>query len=155
MSEFHLLSPSLQSKDTNSSNDMTSMDDVSLSSPRITTSKSSLLRGSSSGGGASSSSSVSVSSKFSRKSSSFRHSELATPSHHPPPTRNVTAILLLLLLRYPHHQRHQTTIPLHPRATSQKTIPSTSSVTTSSPNSLKCPHNYSNISQLSKPQTRQ
>ena len=58
---------------------MTSMDDVSLSSPRITTSKSSLLRGSSSGGGASSSSSVSVSSKFSRKSSSFRHSELATP----------------------------------------------------------------------------
>jgi syntaxin 6 len=81
MSEFHPLASSspLQSEYTISSNELTSMDDVSLnsSSPQIS-SKSSLLRGSSSSGGGGSSS-VSVSSKFSRKSLSLKRSELAVP----------------------------------------------------------------------------
>lgn len=70
MSEFHPLS---SSEYTISSNEMTSMDDVSLnsSSPPIISSKG--------GGGGGSSSVVSVSSKFSRKSISLKHSELAVP----------------------------------------------------------------------------
>ncbi|KAL3758025.1 hypothetical protein ACHAWU_001417 [Discostella pseudostelligera] len=82
MSEFHPLASSspLQSEYTISSNELTSMDDVSLnsSSPPQISSKSSLLRGSSSSGGGGSSS-VSVSSKFSRKSLSLKRSELAVP----------------------------------------------------------------------------